>query len=281
MKDHKGVLVPLALVLVIVLGIGAFFGEGGDYLSSGGIESEEKEQEEIEESKDTYSSAPSMQIDEDDDYIAVIETNFGTIEVDLLEKNAPKTVNNFVFLAEDGFYNNLTFHRVVEGFVIQGGDPKGDGTGNPGYAFGDEINPDSIGLDTILVKQADFLAGLYSTWNAATMAYAPNNLREHANDTLADFYENEVGYDYDYSINSVRFAPGVLAMANSGPNTNGSQFFITVGNSEPSQLNGRHTVFGKVLDGMDVVDEIAEVPVDRNQKPIDTVRIESITIEKR
>jgi cyclophilin family peptidyl-prolyl cis-trans isomerase len=279
-KDHKGVLGPLLLAVVVIIGIGVFYSQGGDILTTGENLGEDLGGGNTTERK-TYDNPPEMNLDDGVDYYAVIETNFGDIEVDLLEENAPKTVNNFVFLAKDGFFDGLTFHRVVEGFVIQGGDPKGDGTGGPGYTFQDEINPDSIGLDQILVKQATFLSGLYSTWNAATSAYAPNNLREHADDTLSEFYDDEVGYDYDYGLDSISFAPGVIAMANSGPDTNGSQFFITVSGSDTSQLNGRHTVFGRVTEGMDVVDEIAGVPVDDSDKPVSAVEIESITIRER
>ena len=282
-KDHKGVLVPLLLVVVIILGMGYFFGQGGDYLDTGSDIGDDLGGggDDSSTERKTYDSAPAMELEDGVDYSAVIETNYGDIEIDLLEENAPETVNNFIFLARDGFYDDLLFHRVVEGFVIQGGDPKGDGTGGPGYSFADEINPDSIGLDRILVKQATFLSSLYSTWNAATAAYAPNSLRENADKTLAEFYDDEVGYDYDYRLNSVSFEPGVIAMANSGPNTNGSQFFITVSGSDTSQLDGRHTVFGRVTDGMDVVDEIAQVAVDGSDKPESPVEINAITISER
>lgn len=276
MKDHKGVLGPVLAVLAIVGGMAYFYGQGGDFFGTGsnlggnlgGGDNERKE----------YDSAPEMQLENGVNYAATIETNRGTIEVDLFESYAPNTVNNFVFLANEGFYDGLLFHRVVEGFVIQGGDPNGDGTGGPGYTFEDEINPDSLGLDEITVGEAPFLADQYSTWNASTVGYAPNSLREHENDSLSEFYDDVIGYDYDYSLESYPFEPGVLAMANSGPNTNGSQFFITVTGSDTGYLSGRHTVFGKVRSGMAVVDEIARVSVDENSKPLSDVVIESITI---
>src|SRR6059036_4372677 len=139
---------------------------------------------------------------------ATLETNHGAIEIELFDEDAPKTVDNFLKLARDGFYNGVIFHRVIPDFMIQGGDPTGTGSGGPGYQFEDEVN-------------------------------------EH------------------------RVERGVLAMANAGPNTNGSQFFIVTADACP-WLDGKHTVFGRVLEGMDVVDEISNVPTgagDRPQEP--------------
>jgi cyclophilin family peptidyl-prolyl cis-trans isomerase len=136
---------------------------------------------------------------------ATIETSLGPIEVELFPDEAPKTVENFATLAGKGFYDGLTFHRVIPDFMIQGGDPKGDGTGGPGYQFEDEPNDHTV----------------------------------------------------------VR---GVLAMANAGPDTNGSQFFIVTAD-DAFWLNGKHTVFGRVTSGMDVVDRISEVERDRNDRP--------------
>ncbi|MGB3544937.1 peptidylprolyl isomerase [Rubrivirga sp.] len=144
-----------------------------------------------------YSSAPEMTIDTDADYRATISTNRGDIVIDLSAEHAPKTVNNFVTLAKDGFYDGLTFHRVIPNFMVQGGDPQGTGTGGPGYKFEDET----------------------------------------------------VG-------NPLTHETGSLSMANSGPNTNGSQFFIT--HAPQPHLNGRHTVFGNVVEGQDVVDAIKQ-----------------------
>jgi peptidyl-prolyl cis-trans isomerase B (cyclophilin B) len=140
---------------------------------------------------------PPMQIDPKKTYAATVETNKGTIELALSPEYAPKTVNNFVFLARQGFYDGLTFHRVISNFMIQGGDPSGNGTGGPGYNFEDETR-----------------------------------------------------------INPLKHETGVISMANAGPNTNGSQFFIT--HSPQPHLNGRHTVFGKVTTGMDVVNAIRQ-----------------------
>lgn len=144
-----------------------------------------------------WDTPPKMQIDPEKIYKAVIETGRGLIELELYPKHAPKTVNNFVFLAGEGFYDNVTFHRVIANFMIQGGDPTGTGRGGPGYRFGDELK------------------------------------------------ENPLKHDKN-----------VISMANAGPDTNGSQFFIT--HSPQPHLNGKHTVFGKVTKGNEVVDLIRQ-----------------------
>ena len=282
-KDNAGPLIMTGAVLVLLLAVAWYYGSGNTQpigtnvvTNNSSNESEEPEEEAAEDS----SGEPEMQLKVDTDYSATVKTNKGDIEIDLFEENAPLTVNNFVVLAEDGFYKDVIFHRVVEGFVIQGGDPTGTGTGGPGYAFKDEINPDSLGLDKVKVSEATFLAGLYNPYDASTAGYSPNSLREHADDSLSDFYDDAIGYDYDYSLESVKFGPGVVAMANSGPNTNGSQFFVAVTSSSTTSLNGRHTVFGEVIDGMDVVDEISGVLVDQSDKPVDDVVIERVTIHE-
>ena len=140
-----------------------------------------------------WNSPPKMQIDPNKTYRATIKTTRGNIELELYPEHAPKTVNNFVFLANQGFYDGISFHRVISDFMIQGGDPTGTGAGGPGYRFEDEIR---------------------------------NNPLTHEK--------------------------GVISMANAGPNTNGSQFFIT--HLPQPHLNGNHTVFGKVLAGQDIVD---------------------------
>jgi len=154
--------------------------------------------------------------------VALIETDRGNIKLELYTKDAPKTVANFVDLINKGFYDSLTFHRVVAGFVIQGGDPKGDGTGGPGYTFEDEINPWSLGLDTQTIQLLE-----------------------------------AQGYKYTRDLTSHKVSVGALAMANSGPDTNGSQFFI-VTDQDQNYLNGKHTVFGQVIEGMDVVRKIQQ-----------------------
>jgi peptidyl-prolyl cis-trans isomerase B (cyclophilin B) len=144
-----------------------------------------------------YSSLPAMSIDPAKTYVATFDTSAGQIVCELFAKDAPNTVNNFVFLAKDGFYNGTKFHRVIADFMIQGGDPTGTGSGGPGYKFADELK---------------------------------NNPRKHAR--------------------------GSLSMANAGPNTNGSQFFVT--HIATDWLNGKHTVFGQVTSGQEVVDKVKQ-----------------------
>ena len=171
------------------------------------------------EPKPTYPEAPKLRIDESKSYTAVMRTSCGTIQLELFAKQTPVTVNNFVFLAQQGFYDGVTFHRIIPKFMIQGGDPQGTGTGGPGYQFEDEI-----------VEDLTFSK------------------------------------------------PGLLAMANAGPGTNGSQFFITT--SKPEHLNGKHTIFGRVTKGMDVVGQIEAVGTPEGA-PAQTVYIESVSIEEK
>jgi len=144
-----------------------------------------------------WNNPPEMQIDVNKNYLAVIETSKGNIELELYPQHAPNTVNNFVFLARKGFYDGVSFHRVISNFMIQGGDPTGTGRGGPGYSFADE-----------------------------------------------------------FGNNPLRHERGVISMANAGPNTNGSQFFIT--HDPQPHLDGRHTVFGKVTSGQEAVDAIEQ-----------------------
>jgi peptidyl-prolyl cis-trans isomerase B (cyclophilin B) len=147
---------------------------------------------------------------------ATLHTNHGAIAIELFDDDAPKTVENFLKLARDGFYDGVIFHRVIPDFMIQGGDPTGTGSGGPGYQFEDEFN------DRKVVR-------------------------------------------------------GALAMANAGPNTNGSQFFI-VTTEAASWLDGKHTVFGTVTDGMDVVDAISALETDGRDRPRTDVTIERIEL---
>lgn len=177
---------------------------------------------------------------------AIIHTSLGNIEITLYPHDAPKTVENFTTLAERGYYNNLTWHRIIKDFVIQGGDPKGDGTGGEsawGGTFEDEINPRSLG---VAEEQITSLEGQ--------------------------------GYKYKYTLQSHKLEPGSIAMANSGPNTNGSQFFIVTEKAQP-QLDGKHTVFGTVKSGMDVVKAIAAVKTDQSDKPEAPVTITSVEVK--
>jgi cyclophilin family peptidyl-prolyl cis-trans isomerase len=155
-------------------------------------------------------------------HLVTIKTNFGDIKFQTYDVDAPKTVQNFITLAEKGFYNNLTFHRIVKGFMIQGGDPKGDGTGGPGYTFEDELN----------LETESYKAG---------------------------------------------YKKGIVAMANAGPNTNGSQFFIML---EDYPLPNSYTIFGKVVEGQDVVDKIGQVETGTNNRPLNPVIIESIKVNE-
>jgi cyclophilin family peptidyl-prolyl cis-trans isomerase len=159
-----------------------------------------------------YSGPPPMQIDPNKQYTATFHTSRGDFTAALFAKEAPITVNNFVFLARDGYYDGTTFHRVIKGFMAQGGDPTGTGMGGPGYQFADE--PGALKL-------------------------------KHE-------------------------GAGILSMANAGPNTNGSQFFITF-ESTP-HLNGKHGVFGKIVSGMDVVNAIRERDPGRDRQPGDEIR---------
>jgi cyclophilin family peptidyl-prolyl cis-trans isomerase len=161
-----------------------------------------------------YASPPQMTIDPAKSYSATIKTSAGTLTAELFAADAPNTVNNFVFLAREGFYDGVIFHRVIKGFMIQGGDPTGTGRGGPGYKFADE----------------------------------------------------QVSKPY---------ARGTLAMANAGPNTNGSQFFIM---HADYPLPPNYTIFGKLTAGEDVVDKIAGAPVGAGDRPHDPVSIESVEI---
>jgi cyclophilin family peptidyl-prolyl cis-trans isomerase len=162
-----------------------------------------------------YSAPPSIDIDLAKSYSATLHTNHGDVEIVFDAENSPQTVNNFVFLARDGFYDGVIFHRVISGFMAQGGDPTGTGRGGPGYKFRDELEG----------------PGTYSR--------------------------------------------GTVAMANSGPNTNGSQFFIM---HNDYGLPHSYSIFGKVTEGMDVVDAIAATPTDRSDRPNSDCTINRVTI---
>jgi cyclophilin family peptidyl-prolyl cis-trans isomerase len=150
---------------------------------------------------------------------AHFETSMGNFTIELFEQQAPKTVENFVKLAEKKFYDGVIFHRVIDGFMIQGGDPTGTGRGGPGYQFADEFHPQL----------------------------------KHSSE-------------------------GILSMANAGPNTNGSQFFITL--TATPHLDGKHAVFGKVAEGMDVVKKIGKTPTKAGDRPVTDVVMKSVKIEK-
>lgn len=177
---------------------------------------------------------------------AIMDTSMGEVTISLYSKDAPETVENFASLASDGYYDGLTFHRVIKDFMIQGGDPKGDGTGGESYwggKFEDEINANSLGLSKEQISSLE-----------------------------------SQGYKYRNDIRSHKAEIGSIAMANSGPDTNGSQFFIVTEQDQP-HLNGKHTVFGKIVSGMEVVRKIAAVETDENDKPKESVIINSIELK--
>src|SRR6056300_212069 len=175
----------------------------------------------VEMSDKVYDKQPEMNINTDSSYTAVIKTNLGDMTVEFFTSDAPMTVNNFISLSKDGYYDNVIFHRVISGFMIQGGDPSGTGHGDygqyPGYEFEDELN------------------------------------------------------------NQIPYSKGILAMANRGPNTNGSQFFIM---HVDYPLPYSYTIFGKVVDGLDVIDTIASVETAAGDKPVEDVVIETVEISE-
>lgn len=186
--------------------------------SACGFSEAAQEQAPLKETTAVALKAPSLDKTPIKDSYAAFQTNMGTFKVRLYGSKTPITVRNFMNLTEKGYYNGLTFHRIIDGFMIQGGDPSGNGTGGPGYEFPDEI--------------------------------------------VKDLYFDK---------------PGLLAMANHGPNTNSSQFFITV--APAHWLDNKYTIFGTVVQGMDVVEKISKVQTGKNDKPLKPVIIEKITLE--
>lgn len=214
----------IATILAIVLGAAVIFFVD---TKPAAPENKEKDTMKVSDTGKHWDSAPALTIDTNKTYIATIETNKGSMKVNLLPKIAPKTVNNFVFLAKEKFYDGVVFHRIISGFMVQTGDPTGTGMGGPGYKFEDE---------------------------AVTQSY-------------------------------VR---GTLAMANAGPNTNGSQFFIV--HKDASELPKNYTIFG-LIDASDAaslktLDAIAETPVEESSqgeasKPKEEIKMTSVTIEEK
>lgn len=207
-KDNKKVLL-LALGLLTVSMLGLLLTKQGLIMPEENIVNTPKKY-----------SQPESVLEQGVDYKAVLKTSLGDIEIDLFEGEAPQTVNSFLFLSKEKFFDKVIFHRVVEGFVIQAGDPTATGTGGPGYQIPDEIT-------------------------------------------------------------NKKYEPYTMGMANAGPNTNGSQFFITSGNileENLQALDGGYTIFGKVTKGFSVVDSIERVEVDSKDKPVNPVVIESVQI---
>lgn len=204
-----GILIVMGVLFVLVKG-------GEDQKSLTTTSSDERKEAAV--SRKTYTQAPEVLGEADRvGKKAKFITNLGTFTIGLYGDKTPKTVSNFITLSRDGFYEGIIFHRVIDGFMIQGGDPEGTGRGGPGYQFEDEVN------------------------------------------------------------NGLVFSkPGLIAMANAGPETNGSQFFITTSN--PDYLNNKHTIFGEVLEGYDIVEKISKVQKDSNDKPLNDVVIEKIEI---
>lgn len=215
---------------IIILAIVAALGVGLVYTLNWGGENKNKSPDNswpdlntiANSTQDKKTNTPSMIIQQGKTYTAKLKTTAGEIDIELNSKDTPITANNFVSLAKNNFYNGTIFHRVIKGFMIQGGDPKGDGTGGPGYSFADEP-----------------IKGEYTR--------------------------------------------GTVAMANSGPDTNGSQFFIM---QKDNALQKNYVIFGHVIKGMDTVDKIANAAVETNSsgedsQPVKPVTVESVTIEEK
>ncbi|MDO8575378.1 MAG: peptidylprolyl isomerase [bacterium] len=208
------------LILVVLVFIGILY-----FLPKENNASEDKKTNvsDIIKKDETASVAFSiLQFNKDKKYMVKIETSKGIIKIEMFGNDAPKTVENFVTLANKGYYNGVIFHRVIKGFMIQGGDPTGTGSGGPGYQFADELNPNT------------------------------------------ESYKN--GYKR-----------GVVAMANAGPNTNGSQFFII---HADYPLPNAYTIFGKVVEGIEVVDAIANTQTGPGDRPIDDIQMKVVTVEE-
>lgn len=214
MEDKSHFIIAVVILVAVI---------GGTFLySMNGKNKEEKNSEKSVTEPKTAVPAENQIINNNKSMNTItIETSMGKIVFQTYNDDAPKTVENFITLANKGFYNGVIFHRVISGFMIQGGDPTGTGTGGPGYQFADELNPN-------------------------TPSY-------------------KAGYQ-----------KGVVAMANAGPNTNGSQFFIML---EDNPLPNAYTIFGKVISGQEVVDSIGKVKTDSGDKPLSPVTIQKVTVE--
>ena len=218
MKTSKTFIIIIIAILIIAGIIFAFYENNNQQKVS--QKSAPVPSQTSQNSSSTSNSQTSNSTIKNMSHIITIKTNLGDISFETYDADAPNTVKNFITLAEKGFYNGVIFHRVIPGFMIQGGDPTGTGTGGPGYTFADELNPDT----------ASYKAG---------------------------------------------YLKGVVAMANAGPNTNGSQFFIMVSDYP---LPNSYTIFGKVVSGQDVADAISKVQTNSSDKPLSPVTMESVTV---
>jgi cyclophilin family peptidyl-prolyl cis-trans isomerase len=223
MQDNKphvtNFIIYIGAIIVVIAGLAFLFSQNNT------MPAQKQTQPEATTSatnKKQYSAAPKMEISPSKAYTAIVTTNKGNFTIELFNKETPETVNNFVFLARDGFYDGVVFHRIIKDFMIQTGDPNGDGTGGPGYSFADE----------------------------------------------------KITKDY---------TRGTVAMANRGPDTNGSQFFIV---HKDTQLPKQYVIFGKITEGLDIIDKIAETQVTdsaqgEKSKPTQQVTIEKIKIVEK
>ncbi len=242
-------------------------------------------------------------LNDDKNPVVLMQTTSGDIYIELFEKDAPKTVENFIGLAEGTkeftdpetketvtrpLYDDLKFHRVIKNFMMQGGCPLGTGTGDPGYKFEDEINAAALGLDTLKVTQNQsrdmqaYIAKKYNIKSQEDWTAQATEIQEEMQTigemSLLKLYTG-VGYNYDSTLQSHKAKRGVIAMANSGPNTNGSQFFIN--QIDTPWLDGKHTVFGQVVKGMTVVDEICNSPVNKQTQPDPEIKIVSVKVAQK
>lgn len=224
MKTFLATIITIGIIIAVIIGLQMRNNPTDQSLSFNNSLESSEEIEQHSETKDTFENT-SDHSEKTTMQKATFTTNFGTIVIELDTVNTPATAENFKKLAQQGFYNGTRFHRIIDGFMIQGGDPQSAdiskkdlwGTGGPGYQFADEIKPTN------------------------------NN------------------------------AVGTISMANAGPNTNGSQFFINT--ADNNFLDPKHTVFGKVISGMDVVEKISQSATDHNDRPVNDVIINSITVE--
>jgi cyclophilin family peptidyl-prolyl cis-trans isomerase len=219
--DTKYIIFSSVIVIAAVVG-GYYLFSGSDTVSQVSVVTNTQDQNQATTTINTSNTATTTSTTaKNGTHKVTIVTNYGTIIFETYDADAPNTVQNFISLADKKFYDGLTFHRVISGFMIQGGDPKGDGTGGPGYQFADELDPST----------ASYKAG---------------------------------------------YKKGVVAMANSGPNTNGSQFFIMAADYP---LPSQYTIFGKVISGQDIVDKIDAVKTGTNDKPVSPVVMKKVTVE--